>query len=101
MIRLIRMVMQVVIARLLAWGPIGALWELWSPQIGISQEAVIDFATLFALGVMAWLTELAKRTDATAKILEWWNMIISLGQSKSDPVYVPVAPPPPLDDYEA
>lgn len=86
MIRFIRIGMQVAIARILATGPGAALWEQVE-LFGLSEEAVVDAATLFLVGVLVALAEVAKRHPLTAKVERGWNLIISLGQSAADPTY--------------
>lgn len=87
MIRLVRILMTLLIGRLLAWGPIAAAWDEWGPKIGLTRDTLYDWATVFGIGLVVTGTEMLKRSDKTAKFLNFFNRILSAGLSNSDPSY--------------
>ena len=84
----VRIVMQLLVARLLAIGPIGDLADLLFDS-GVTEDQLVDGATIVALGLLVAIPKLLESTGWGARIVEWWNLILSWGRSASGPEYQP------------
>jgi len=83
----VRIVMQVIVARLLAVGPIGTLAEHLF-EAGITHDQIVDGATIFAIGLLVVIPKLLESTGWGSTVVEWWNLILSAGRSRTGPAYV-------------
>lgn len=86
MTALIRTLMQVVIARILAT-PIGEWAYPLLADLNITEERLADYGTIVVLGLGVGAAKVLKSTDIGAKTVEWVNLILSWGRSAAGPEY--------------
>lgn len=87
MTALIRTVMQLLIARLLAT-PVGGWAYPVFEATGVTAERLADIATVFVLGLGVAAARFVRSTGWGAYVVAYANMILSLGRSAGGPAYV-------------
>lgn len=91
MTALVRSLIQLLLARLLATGTGAALISLLATA-GISEEDLVNYATVVAFGFMVQMGRILGSLPAGEMLAKWWNLIVSAGTSRDNPSYIsPVA----------
>lgn len=86
MTALVRTIMQVAIARLLA-SPLGEWAYPLLDQTGVTEERLADYATVVVLGAGVAVARALKSQPLGARIVEWANLILSWGRTAAGPEY--------------
>lgn len=83
MTAIVRTLAQFAVARLLAVGPVAALVE----TLGWHPDQITDWLTAVTLGLLILVPDALARYGWGARVVHWWNLIISLGRSTEGPSY--------------